>query len=155
MKITIGSGVFGATYASLAAAKTQPRGERWWHLPSDLPDTWYAGIVSEQRDPETGRWYKVRANARNEPVDTAVYAWAIAHLSGTPRLGGGRIIKLQHMTVRDWEQLEAALCPVQSDLFAPAAAPTLPQAALSVPPRHRWSVPDRAAAKPGAQFIID
>ena len=152
----------------LAAATTQTRAERWWHLPCDLPDAWYAGIVAEQRDPETGRWYKTTTSARNEPVDTAVYAWAIAHLSGTPRLGGGRIVKLQHMTQRDWEQLEAAMCPVQIDLFAdpaatpspaPAAAPlapSIPSATPTQPARtpSRWSPPSRPA-KPGAQFIID
>lgn len=142
----------------LAAAQTQPRSERWWHLPSDLPDTWYAGIVSEQRDPETGRWYKVRANARNEPVDTAVYAWAIAHLSGTPRLGGGRIVKLQHMTQRDWDQLEAVMCPVQADLFSDEQIED-PRARVDTPPppppASRWLPRGTGTAKPGAQFIID
>ena len=111
----------------LAIAPSQLERERWWHLPRDLPESWYAGIVSEVRDPETGRWEKTRSNARNEPIDTAVYAWAIANLGGTHRIPNSRLIKIQSMTQRAWDDLHARLCPLQADLFAdPAPAGITP-----------------------------
>lgn len=117
----------------LAMAPAQPPGERWWHLPSDLPASWYTGITSERRDPETNRWEKIKHNARNEPIDTAVYAWAIAHLTGSSGIGGSRVIKLQNFAQRDWDRLEEALCPVQTDLFT-APVPRAPQ----TPPAPDW-----------------
>jgi phage terminase large subunit GpA-like protein len=74
-------------------------------------------MTSERRDPENGRWEKVRANVRNEALDVAVYAWAIAHLTGSPRIAGARVIKLQALTAGFWTQLEEQMCPVQGDLF--------------------------------------
>lgn len=112
----------------LAIAPTQPIADRWWHLPRDLPETWYGGITSERRDPGNGRWEKIRASARNEAIDTAVYCWAIAHLTGSPRIAGSRLVRLQRMAARDWERLTEQMCPVQNDLFSQLEAtnPTRP-----------------------------
>ncbi len=130
----------------LALAPLQPAAERWWHLPRDLPPTWYEGMTAERRDPETARWEKIKHAARNEPIDTAVYAWAIAHLTGSPRIGAARLVRLQTMTARAWEQLDAELCPVQHDLFAP------PPRATERPPEPYPSPrpPPPAARKPAA-----
>lgn len=130
----------------LAIAPTQLPRDRWWHLPSDLPESWYKGIASERRDPETGNWEKVTSSARNEVIDTAVYAWAIAHLSGHPRLGSSRLIRLQSLKVSDWESLEKTMCPVQTDLFETPVTPApKPTGRLAVPVTGRTAA-DRARA---------
>jgi len=117
----------------LAVSASQRPSERWWHLPADLPESWYAGMVAERRDPETGRWQKTRANARNEAIDVAVYAWAIAHLTSSPRIAPARLLKLQSRTQRDWDALTEALCPIQADLFR--ADPTESPPPLRPPPQ--------------------
>ena len=109
----------------LAVIPSQAPAARWWHLPADLPEAWFAHMTSERRDPETGRWEKVTTGARNECPDIAAYAWAIAHLPTTLRLGT--------RTERDWAKEEAVLHPVMSDLFAapvPTAGP-VPRAPVS------------------------
>lgn len=108
----------------LVAAAQQPPDQRWWHLPSDLPEAWYKQITSERRDPETGRWEQI-SSTRNEVPDIAAYAWAIAHL---PRNYGGLAIGTR--SERDWQRDREQLQPMQDDLFAPAATPgQQPQAA--------------------------
>jgi phage terminase large subunit GpA-like protein len=133
----------------LVIAPSQPRAERWWHLPSDLPDAWYAGMTSERRDPETHRWEKIKHNSRNEAIDTAVYAWAICHLTGSPRLGASRVIRLQSKTQKDWDQLQELMCPVQADLFSPPTERVRPPAPRP-PPVARLPPPVASAfGKPG------
>jgi len=125
----------------LAISPSQSARERWWHLPSGLPNSWYEGMASERRDPDTGRWEKIKPNARNEPIDTAVYCWALAHLSGSPRIGGSRLVKLQAMRVRDWERLSEELCPVQQDLFAAPELKSQQQGAPTAPNLDRATSP--------------
>ncbi len=108
----------------LAMTPSQSESERWWHLPNDLPPSWFSGITSERRDPETGRWEKTAASARNEPIDTAVYAWAIAHLTHNPRLPRVRRLAIGTWSAREWDALHQRLCPTQGDLFAPEAIST-------------------------------
>jgi len=112
--------------ARLVVAPQQPQAERWWHLPKDLPDAFYAQIASEVRDPESGRWERIGAT-RNEVPDMAAYAWAIAHLPSTLRLGT--------RTERYWQRDEDTLQPVQSELFsAPAESrpPVGPSAGIDI-----------------------
>lgn len=135
----------------LAISPTQAHADRWWHLPKGLPDSWYNGMTSERRDPETGRWEKVKASARNEALDVAVYAWAIAHLTGSPRIGSSRLISVGHLRASDWDALEALLCPMQSDLFADQPqAPSGPTAQPQPP-----SKPGRLIAPVGARSATD
>jgi phage terminase large subunit GpA-like protein len=108
---------------------SQAPADRWWHLPSDTPENWPTGITSERRDPQTNRWVKISSAARNEAVDTAVYAWAAAHLSGSRAIGPGRRIGLQYMRAKDWERLRDTVCPVQGDLFADPQQPAAPSSA--------------------------
>ena len=112
---------------------TQAAADRWWHLPHDLPAAWFAGIAAERRDPETGRWEKTAASARNEPIDTAVYAWAIAHLTHNPRLPRARRLAIGTWSAREWEQLTARQCPTQGDLFQPEAIATAIAAGATSP----------------------
>ncbi len=59
----------------LAMLPTQQRPEeRWWHLPADLPDSWFEQMAAERKDPETDCWVPVKANVRNEAIDVSVYA---------------------------------------------------------------------------------
>ena len=48
------------------------------HFSEDLPHEYFTGIVSETYDPRANRFVKKRG-ARNEPLDTWVYAYAAAH----------------------------------------------------------------------------
>lgn len=121
----------------LAAAPSQRQEERWWHLPNDLPETWPAGITAERRDPQSGRWVKVSASARNEPIDTAVYAWAVAHLTSSLAVGTIRRIAFQTWRARQWELLVEQLCPPTADLFAATMAPSAPEKTTSQTPPKR------------------
>lgn len=53
--------------------------ERVFHFPNGLADEYYFGLLSETYDPEKCRYIpKLGAKfKRNEPLDTAVYAWAV------------------------------------------------------------------------------
>ena len=97
----------------LALVPSQRPEARWFHLPKDLPEDWYGQMSSERRDPESGRWVKVRPSARNEDIDTCVYAYAAAcH----PRVG------LLKMREADWVRLEEIYEKMTGDLFAAASA---------------------------------
>lgn len=132
----------------LAMMPTQASADRWWHLPSDLPAAWFAGIAAERRDPETGRWEKTAASARNEPIDTAVYAWAIAHLTHNPRLPRARRLAIGTWTAREWEQLTARQCPTQGDLFQPEAIATAIAAGATSPAPPTGPPPTATPAQP-------
>lgn len=49
---------------------------RHFRFSDQLPDAYFAGLVSEIFDPAKGRYVKRKGAARNEPLDTLVYAWA-------------------------------------------------------------------------------
>lgn len=55
----------------------KPAGERMMHFSDELPPEFFAGIVSEVYNPAKNRYDKKRG-ARNEPLDTLVYAYAAA-----------------------------------------------------------------------------
>lgn len=81
-------------------------------FPADTPAEYFEGITSENRVPVrvsggfATRWVKIKSNARNEPLDTAVYAEFVFH-----RLG------VHTYTDAAWSRLESAMQP---DLFAQA-----------------------------------
>lgn len=95
------------------------------HYTAALTVEWFNGLLSERpilkRKPGGGYrrlWEKFSTHDRNEPLDLAVYALALAHYLG-----------LHKMSVLDWARLRAKLIPAQitPDLFATAdAAPTAP-----------------------------
>lgn len=116
----------------LSMLPVQSPEDRWWHLPEDLPATWFDQMAAERKDPETGSWVPVKANIRNEALDVSVYAWAVAHLPSTLRLGT--------MRERDWRALEELIQPRIADLFAEPEKirpPSQPKPApLAVPVNH-------------------
>lgn len=75
-----------------------------------LPSTYYTGLTCEYYDLGAKKWITPKG-ARNEPLDTAVYAYW-ASLSPAVRID----LKRDH----EWKALEAALEP-EEDLFNPPA----------------------------------
>lgn len=72
---------------------------RLTHFSADLDPSFFAGLVSETYNPAKNRFDK-RRGARNEPLDTWVYAYAAAH---HPEL------RLHRRTVADWQRAAARL----------------------------------------------
>jgi phage terminase large subunit GpA-like protein len=76
-----------------AAPEVAPQ-DRHAHLSADLPPEYYAGLLSEVWDAKKNRYVPKRgATARNEPLDTWCYAYAVAHHPG---------IRLDKMRPIDW-----------------------------------------------------
>jgi phage terminase large subunit GpA-like protein len=65
-------------FGRLATDGDKANDARLVHISEDLPQEYFTGIVSETYDPRTNRFVKKRG-ARNEPLDTFVYAYAAAH----------------------------------------------------------------------------
>lgn len=99
--------------------------QRWAHFSHELPPSYFAGLTSESFNPTRGR-YEKRRGARNEPLDTWVYAFAAAH---HPEL------RLHRMSAAQWAQRRA--------LLASRAACTNPSAP-SAPSTGIPSAPDSA-----------
>lgn len=59
-------------------AEQTDKARRWVHFPDALERSYFAGLVSETFDPTKGR-YRKKSGARNEPLDTWVYAYAATH----------------------------------------------------------------------------
>lgn len=96
------------------------------HFSGELPDAYFTGLASEIWDPNKGRWIKIRA--RNEPLDTYVYALAA---SMHPR------VRLHRWNAHQWERQRDAVAPRVKDLFsAGAEAEDEPEAKQPVPQRR-------------------
>lgn len=101
------------------------------HYSKDLPDEYFDQLVAEHRKPRWVRGYKrvewvKDKGARNEALDTSVYALAMAHY-----------LELHKKPTDDifWRRLRELYQPTTSDLFAPAVQPTLPvQTSAPIPP---------------------
>lgn len=96
------------------------------HFPSDLPDDFYTMLTAERFDLQAKRWLK-KKGARNEALDTLVYAYAAA-LSPS--------IRIHVKREADWAAIESKLEPPTDDLFtarAPATPVTLPRHAVAQP----------------------
>lgn len=65
-------------FARLSADADKETDERSLHFSEQLEREYFAGFTSETFDPKTGRFVNKRG-ARNEPLDTYVYAFAAAH----------------------------------------------------------------------------
>lgn len=93
-------------------------GPGYVHMSRELPREFFEGLAAEQRvvqrtsRGEEHRWVKVKADARNEPLDCTVYA-----------MFGAARMKLHQYTDAEWSRLEEVLCPPTADLFGAAALP--------------------------------
>jgi len=107
------------------------------HFPADLPDDYYTMLTAERFDLAAKRWLK-KKGARNEALDTLVYAYAAA-LSPA--------IRIHVKREADWAATEAKLEPSSGDLFtarahAPAPASTTTTAPAIVPADVQTSASD-------------
>lgn len=91
--------------------------DRMVRYSSELPATFFEGIVSEYYDRDTGKWIK-RPGKRNEPLDTWGYAYAAAH---HPK------VAIHTARAADWDELERLLEPRFNDMF------TSQQATITAP----------------------
>lgn len=89
-------------YARLSTDADKEPEQRLTHFSSELEREYFTGLVSETYDPRKNRFEK-RRGARNEPLDTWVYAFAAAH---HPEL------RLHRYTKADWERLRSRLAGV-------------------------------------------
>jgi len=94
-------------FGRMATDGDKPKEARLLHFSEDLPKEYFTGIVSETFNPRTNRFEKKRG-ARNEPLDTLVYAYAAAH---------HHELRLHLYTAAKWEELEAKLAVVSSDEY--------------------------------------
>ncbi|PJJ99956.1 terminase [Lysobacteraceae bacterium NML75-0749] len=91
--------------------------------PGALPPKYFKGLVAEYYDLDAKKWVNPKGG-RNEPLDTAVYAfWAALSPA----------IKIDAMRVSQWEALENTLQPAQDLFSAPQNAP----APAQDPPAHQ------------------
>lgn len=70
------------------------------HFSAELPDEYFAGLISEVYNPTKARFEKRRGAVRNEPLDTWVHAYAATH---HPEL------RLHRARAEDWDRWEAEL----------------------------------------------
>lgn len=113
--------------------------DRLCHFSQDLPPEFFSGLVGEIYNPAKNR-FENRKGARNEPLDTWVYAFAAAH---HPEL------RLHRYTRADWDALEQRLAAATAapDMGIPTSA-TMPLVAPHKPtplppPRNRHTRPQR------------
>lgn len=113
---------------------------RLCHFSSELERDFFAGLVSETYNPARNRFEK-RRGARNEPLDTWVYAFAAAH---HPEL------RLNRYTRADWDRLDLAL-RVRTEGGELAPGPDLPLIAKSsLAPRSTNQPQDVPNGRPSA-----
>lgn len=119
--------------------------------PGAMPEGYYKGLTCEYYDLGAKRWVKPKS-ARNEPVDTLVYAfWAALSPA----------IKLDLIRDHEWTALEAALEPTSDDLFgassvAPDSRETSPAVALPTPTAKPVDSREaRAPARPSRRGVVD
>ena len=94
-------------FAHLGADGDRAEAERVFRFPQGLEPEYFDGLLSEVYDPERKRYIPRlgQKHKRNEPLDTAVYAWAIGQHRDI-NLGRGRSGRPDP---KYWERLEAML----------------------------------------------
>lgn len=116
--------------------------ERVFHFPNGLADEYYFGLLSETYDPEKHRYIpKLGAKfKRNEPLDTAVYAWAVGQhrevnigRGRTGRPDSGYWLRLAKMLEPDAAAIQQS-APIES---AAAPAPAVADKPVAVQLRKR------------------
>ena len=109
-------------YSRLSTDADKTPESRSTHFSDQLPSDYFPGLVSETYDPAKNRFIN-RRGARNEALDTWVYAYAAAH---HPEL------RLHRFTKADWDKLEARLRA--PDATAGPATATLSTSTNTTPP---------------------
>lgn len=101
--------------------------QRRVHFSDQLPDEYFSQLCAEIYDPHKRKW--VKQQARNEALDTLVYAIAAAR---HPKL------RVHMMRETDWARHQAVIEPVNGDLFHQAPAEP---AAKQPPPAAEQEAP--------------
>jgi len=109
-------------YSRLSADASKPAEDRLTHFSDQLPMEFFTGLVGEIYNPSKNR-FENRRGARNEPLDTWVYAFAAAHHSE---------LRLHRYTRSDWDALEERLS-VRHEAQASAQTLAAPQPADEPP----------------------
>lgn len=112
-------------FARLSADADKESPERSLHFSEQLEREFFAGFTSETFDPKTGRFVNKRG-ARNEPLDTYVYAYAAAH---------HHELRLHHYTKAKWAELVGEL--QQSEPIG-----SNPIQAIEPPKKKSFYIPD-------------
>jgi len=112
---------------NLSVDSDKPQEARQVHFSDQLPHEYFTGIVSETYDPRANRFIKKRG-ARNESLDTWVYAFAATH---------HQELRLQHYTKNRWDEL--ANVKTQSTMPAEITA-TEPVTSAPKPTNHTQSL---------------
>ena len=99
-------------FGRMATDGDKPTENRLLHFSEDLPPEYFSGVVSETFNPAKNRFEKKRG-ARNEPLDTLVYAYAAAH---------HHELRLHLNTVAKWDALLAQYGAVLQDEQSKARA---------------------------------
>lgn len=86
-------------FSRLSSDADKDPAARVTHFSDQLPPEYFPGLVSETYDPRKNRFEK-RRGARNEPLDTWVYAYAAAH---------HQELRMHRYTKADWDLLEKRL----------------------------------------------
>lgn len=103
-------------YSRLSADADRQPEDRVAHFSDELPPEFFTGLVGEVYNPAKNRFVN-RRGARNEPLDTWVYAFAAAH---HPEL------RLHRYTKVDWDRREEQLLAMAQAGSAPAEVLALP-----------------------------
>lgn len=139
-------------------AEQTDKAKRWVRFPDALERSYFSGLVSETFDPTKGR-YRKKSGARNEPLDTWVYAYAATHhpelrlhryaaadwdADERRILDAGRIRTTpegQHVYVGEAPETETEALP------APAVPQVTPAVAPAASPQKSPSRPQRRTAR--------
>lgn len=112
-------------YARLSTDADKQADARLVHLSSELAPEFFSGLVSETYNPAKNRFEKRRGAARNEPLDTWVYAYAATH---HPEL------RLHRWTKADWDAAEGRLAKQVSERSTRQPDPNTPTAGVPTAP---------------------
>lgn len=132
-------GIKHLLYSRLSADAGKPQEARLVHFSEDLDKDFFAGLVSETFNPAKNRFEKRRGGARNEPLDTWVYAYAAAH---HPEL------RLHRRSRADWEAARSRLLTTIGAALPGAPAAVDPAAGTDAAPAPAAGTAARAAVAP-------
>lgn len=126
-------------FGRLATDGDKDIASRMVHFSEDLPGEYFSGITSETYDPRSNRFVKKRG-ARNEPLDTWVYAYAAAH---------HHELRLHLHTQAKWNELLAQYGEILKDQFDRLyASTTLSTSAEQEQPKPAPAQPKPKPASP-------
>ncbi len=124
-------------YSRLSRDADKQADERMVHMSEDLPPEYFRGIVSEIYNPIKNR-FEPRGGARNEPLDTWVYAYAAAH---------HQELRLHRRTKADWDAAAERLQHSRPQQAIPAVAQPAPASANAASAAESSAVPRGTPAR--------